>query len=173
MKKIVEKGFEDSFSEVLYDEANLISFDTQPTVLYYDEPLNAQRTPHNSRLSKSFRERQRARERLRHIESNVWPDDLQPSKDTIERSNYFWQRVQNVINGFNIKSPIITVADDNSIDFFWGDNKERVLINVPSSSREPIILNYIDSIGQTTIKFTDSHVFNVYNIIRELKHGID
>ncbi|WP_425146345.1 hypothetical protein [Deinococcus sp.] len=107
------------------------------------------------------------------IRAQSWPDDMQPSKDTITRAEDLWTRIQNNVSRLSLDTPNISAADDNSVDIFWGDRKERVLLNVPASREEKLFIHFINKDGQTIIHFTDRHTFNVSNVLRELKSAID
>lgn len=110
---------------------------------------------------------------FKRIKTKVWPEDLQPSRDTVDRAERLWSVISHNVLRFDIDPPRVAPAEDNSVDFFWGNKSERILMNVPSETDDLIFLHYVNEKGQTIINFTDSHTFNVANLVRELRGSFD
>lgn len=127
---------------------------------------------------KSYRFRNMARRAkvtssFERVKSKEWPEDMQPSLETITRAESLWNAVQSAVLKLDLDAPNISAAEDNSVDVFWGNRKNRVLLNIPSSPKEMLFLHLINNSGQTVINFTDSHSFNVANLLREMRGALD
>lgn len=105
------------------------------------------------------------------IRNQEWPDDMQPSKETIDRAESLCKAIQHAIFEFGV--PNISAAEENSVDIFWGDTKERILVNIPSDEKEDLFAHFINSTGQTIINFSDSHSFNIINLVRQMRGSVD
>ncbi len=92
------------------------------------------------------------------LREHDWPEDMKPSEYTISTADIIWEYLSNHTD-LGKAWPNISAAADNSIDFFWGDRKTRVLLNVASDNQ--ITLNYIDGPHMTMMYVAKDHIDTV------------
>lgn len=117
------------------------------------------------------RKREEVQKAFENLCTVEWPEDMMPAESTVQRAKELWKRVEEDALVMPLPTPNISAADENSIDFFWGDQERRLLLNIPANAHEALFLHLIKDNGHSITNFSDSHTHNLLNALRELWHA--
>lgn len=135
------------------------------------DALDARLKDINQRRDAIRRKREEVQKAFENLSNVQWPEDMMPAESTVQRARELWKRVEEDILAMPLPIPNISAADENSIDFFWGNHEQRLLLNIPADVHEALFLHLIKDNGHSIAHFSDSHTHNLLNALKELWHA--